>query len=157
MKRNLAFVLLLFLFIGILFCIDPFTRTENTDMHVLCKKNLEKNHDILLKKIHMYQGECVARGSKAFGSFSALFDGDLAYVDLRNSGKTVFSFSVLSPETSKRLIYCPENRIQIVSNTFLEGDENEVRVENLGINGKGYIWCKRLKTCWFYWESYLPT
>lgn len=156
MKRQAIFILLL-VAIGIGFCIDQFIGKENnTEIHTQCKETLAKNHDALLSLMGSHQGEFVDRDSEAFRAFSAPFAGDLEWVDLRDPKGIVFSFSSFHPETAKRLIYCPDNRIQMRADTFLEEAEEELRLEKLGA-GDGYIWCIRIKECWFYWESYLPT
>lgn len=155
MKRQVIFILLM-LAIGVIFCIGQFIGEKNIALHVLCEENLNENHDALLTLMRSHQGEFIDRDSEGFRSFSAFFDGDLACVDLRDPNGIVFSFSSFHPETAKRLIYCPDNRIQIQADTFLEEAEEELRLEKLGA-GDGYIWCIRLMECWFYWESYLPT
>jgi len=155
LKRQVIFILLM-LAIGVIFCIGQFIGEKNIALHVLCEENLNENHDALLSLMRTHQGQWIDRDSEAFRSFSVFLDGDLSYVDLREPENIVFSFSTLHPENSKRLIYCPDNRIRIQADTFLEKDKEELRLEKLGA-GDGYIWCIRLMECWFYWESYLPT
>ncbi|MBE5787533.1 MAG: hypothetical protein E7324_08340 [Clostridiales bacterium] len=145
----------LMLIIGAVISAACFTGKRDVDWLAICKEKLDKNQDALLLLMAEYQGQFVDMESEAFGSFASFFDGGLTCADLRDPTKAFFSFSVLHPETSKRLLYCPDNRPQIMADLFLEAEE--VRLENLGVNQKGYIWCIRLKDGWFYWESYLPT
>lgn len=156
MKRRAIFVLL-FLSVCATFCITQFDWQKNEELYVRLKENLDVHQDAMREMISVHQGHFVDKESEAFGAFAAFFDGDLLYADLRDPMQALFSFSALHPETSKRLLYCPDNRPQIMADAFLEADAEEMRIEKLGINQKGYIWCIRLMDGWFYLESYLPT
>ena len=124
-KKRSVIVGLALLIIGAVISAACFTGKRDVDWQAICKENLDKNQDALLLLMAEYQGQFVDKESEAFGSFASLFDGGLTCADLRDPTKAFFSFSVLHPETSKRLLYCPDNRLPITADLFLEADAEE--------------------------------
>lgn len=92
-----------------------------------------------------------------YAQFDALLRQELTAVDLRNPERAVFHFSTFLPETSMQVINCPQDRYVIDDANVVTAQSGEVRVEGLGVNGEGYILCRRICEGWFYVESYLPT
>lgn len=132
----------------------------NADPYASCVKTLDQSHEDLLGLMQVYRGQRLSHDTQGFGAFSALFDARVSAVDLRNPDSGVsISFATLS-DVTKSLIYCTDDRCGMPwtsANTALEQDADELRLEGLGINGKGYIECRRIMPCWFYYEAYLPT
>ena len=157
--RKICIVVILFLLsMGIVWGIGQVRAGKNTELHVVCQANLNKNEDQMLALIAAHNGQYFGKSDeKEIGLFSSLLGNELAYADLRDPDQISFSFPSHHPEMSRKLIYCADNRIGIGADAVLEESAHELRLENLGATQNGYIWCMRIRNCWFYWESYLPT
>lgn len=142
---------------GILFFAGHLVDTKNGDIQGQCRESLQKNQAALLSLIEEYQGQWLEKESRGVSSFSVYLGEGLAYADLRNPREIIFSFSSAHPERAQRLIYCPEDRLFVRGDEFLEPGEEAIHLENLGMDGKGSIRCLRLMAGWFYYEAYLPT
>lgn len=156
MKRRAIAALLLFL-IGFILILSQGNIFGKVDVYTTCKKNLDESHNALITLMKAHQEERIDKEDEAFQLFSTLFDAKLTSVDLRNPEYIVFSFRSTYPETSIEVIYCVDDRLEIRPDTIITEDVDALRLEHLGINEKGYIYCKRIEKCWFYYESYLPT
>ena len=130
---------------------------KSTDVYTLCENSLDKSSDELLALIRTYQGEFLKKGNDGFRSFAALFNNKLISVDLRDPSNVYFSFRSPQPEGDLQLIYCLDDHLWLESSISLTEETNELRIDNLGITQSGYIFCKRIRRGWFYFEAYLPT
>lgn len=136
---------------------DQSTRVNQVGRYITYMENLNEKYDDLIVLMSAYQGEYVESNSKELKLFSALFDIKLISVDLRNPSMVVFCFDSTHPESTIELIYCLDDQIKLQSDTWLMQDTDEMRIEHLGVTKTGYIFCKRVRECWFYFESFLPT
>ena len=123
------------------------------------KQNTTKTKNELEKKQKEKRAEIykILSDDEEFKQFSALFDAILVAVDLRSDDSISFYFYSIYPETDLILAYCKSNKMVIYASTVLSDNAEELRMEHLGINGDGYIYCKRIKQYWFYCELYIPT
>ena len=158
MLKTRIIIALLLLSIGIGLGISQLRGIKSPEIHLLCQENLDKNYDKMLSLISLHKGKYISkRDTEEINLFSALLGNKLEFVDLRDPNNISFSFPSYQPEMSRKLVYCVDNRIQIGADNILEESDNDLRLENLGTTQNGYIWCTRIRECWFYWESYLPT
>lgn len=118
--------------------------------------DLQQHGETLEELIHRYQGEWVDRKHRGFREFDRILGLKLEYVDLRNleCGRLYFEFML---EGSMTLCYCPEDQYVVDATHVVTAESGPVRLENLGMGGKGYLLCRRLGENWFYVEAYLPT
>lgn len=130
---------------------------KSIDVCTQCENSLDKSYDEVLALIHTYQGKFLDKGNDEFISFAALFDIELISVDLRDPSNVFFSFHASQPEVDLQLIYCLDDHLWLQSNISLTAETNELRIDNLGITQLGYIFCKRIRRGWFYYEAFLPT
>lgn len=120
------------------------------------EKDLQRHGDALQELIHQYQGEWVDKKHRGFREFDRLLGVKLKYGDLRNPecGRLCFQFML---EGSMMLCYCPGDRYVVDAAHVVTAESGPMRLENLGMGGKGYLLCRRLDENWFYVEAYLPT
>ena len=76
-------------------------------------------------------------------------------IDTRAEGHTdfVFPWSYDISEGSSYLIYTSSGILNVLGDSI----SDTTCIYGLGINGKGYISCTKIKQNWFFVESYLPT
>ncbi|MCQ2457599.1 MAG: hypothetical protein MJ142_02580 [Clostridia bacterium] len=148
-------------FCGTLICLILFVfltaDTKPEDTYAQIEKSLDTKFDELSNLVSTYQGAYFDKNNDEFILFADLFDADLISVDLRGPDNAVFSFCTSQLETGIELIFRADDYLMLLPGVFLEKDMNELRVDGLGINQSGYIFCKRIKQCWFYYEIFIPT
>ena len=159
MRRRYAFflVFLLFVFGGIYRIMYPYSAAG-------IQKGLEdmphailKNKQALLTIIEENAGQYIGQSDAMLRRFALYFPLPLCSVDLRNAKQVSFRLWDSVPEGSRYVYYCPEDRYQISSEKTASPTDPEGRIVNLGINGEGYLYYKRMLPCWYYVESFLPT
>ena len=155
-KRCLAVAFILLLVGTMLYVVRQYV-INGTNVYPLLERNLADHDAEIIKLIQIHQGEYIDSSDKEFKQFSALFDAILVAVDLRSDDGISFSFHSIYPNTDLKLVYCKSNKIVINVSTVLSDNADELRMEHLGINGDGYIYCRRIEPCWFYYESSIPT
>ena len=154
-KARLIICLVVFLIMVLLYHV--MMDNKSTDVYAMCKNSLDKSYNEVVALIHTHQGEFLNKGNDEFKSFAALFDIELISVDLRDPSEAVFSFRAPHPEASLQLIYRSDDHLLLQSDISLTEDTNELRIDNLGIRQSGYIFGKRIRQGWFYYEAFLPT
>ena len=155
-KRCLAVAFTLLLVGTMLYVVRQYV-INGTNVYPLLEKNLADHDAEIIKLIQIHQGKYIDSSDEEFKQFSALFDAILVAVDLRSDDRISFYFHSIYPNTDLKLVYCKSNKIVINASTVLSDNAEELRMEHLGINGEGYIYCKRIKQYWFYYESSIPT
>ena len=153
-KARLIICLVVFLIMVLLYHV--MMDNKSTDVCAMCKNSLDKSYNEVVALIHTHQGEFLNKGNDEFKSFAALFD-ELISVDLRGPSDAVFSFRAPHPEVTLQLIYRSDDHLLLQSDISLTEDTNELRIDNLGIRQSGYIFAKRIRQGWFYYEEFLPT
>lgn len=156
MKKKCAGIALLFLLLAVFFLYKE-NALNGTNMYASFEKSLANWEDKLLEQIQAYQGAYIDHEDEAFRKFSVLFDAKLMSIDLREANESYFTFDPGWSSTSFELIYCKNRQINIGADTVFSEEMDELRLEHLGINGEGYIYCKRIKLSWIYREIFLPT
>ena len=156
MKKKCAGIVLLFLLLAVAFLYIE-NAFNGTNMYASFERSLANWEDKLLEKIQIYQGAYIDHEDEAFRKFSKFFDAKITSIDLRTASESVFTFDPGWSITSFELIYCKNRRINIGADTVFSEEMDELRLEHLGINGEGYIYCKRIKPSWIYREIFLPT
>lgn len=154
-KARLIICLVVFLIMVLLYHV--MMDNKSTDVCAMCKNSLDKSYNEVVALIHTHQGEFLNKGNDEFKSFAALFDIELISVDLRDPSDVVFSFRAPHPEVTLQLIYRSDDHLLLQSDISLTEDTNELRIDNLGIRQSGYIFAKRIRQGWFYYEAFLPT
>ena len=155
-KRCLAVAFTLLLVCTVLYVVRQYV-INGTNVYPLLEKNLADRDTEIIKLIQIHQGKYIDSSDEEFKQFSALFDAILVAVDLRSDDRIFFYFYSIYPETDLILAYCKSNKMVIYASTVLSDNAEELRMEHLGINGEGYIYCKRIKQYWFYCELSIPT
>lgn len=153
-KARLIICLVVFLIMVLLYHV--MMDNKSTDVCAMCKNSLDKSYNEVVALIHTHQGEFLNKGNDEFKSFAALFDIELISVDLRGPSDAVFSFRAPHPEVTLQLIYRSDDHLLLQSDISLTEDTNELRIDNLGIRQSGYIFAKRIRQGWFYYEAWSP-
>ena len=156
MHRKARLIICLVIFLIMVLLYHVMMDNKSTDVCAMCKNSLDKSYNEVVALIHTHQGEFLNKGNDEFKSFAALFD-ELISVDLRDPSDAVFSFRAPHPEVSLQLIYRSDDHLLLQSDISLTEDTNELRIDNLGITQSGYIFGKRIRQGWFYYEAFLPT
>ena len=74
-----------------------------------------------------------------------------------------FTWSILEPEKDCEIIYRSNDEYNLdylipdTDHWEIAYEENKASSYGGGANGKGYVQMTRIKPCWFYVETYLPT
>lgn len=157
MHRKARLIICLVVFLIMVLLYHVMMDNKSTDVCAMCKNSLDKSYNEVVALIHTHQGEFLDKGNDEFKSFAALFDIELISVDLRGPSNAVFSFRAPHPEVDLQLIYRSDDHLLLQSDISLTEDTNELRIDNLGIRQSGYIFGKRIRQGWFYYEAFLPT
>ena len=157
MKKRRVAVALILLLVGAALCAVRQNVVNSTNVYQLLERNLADHDAEIIKLIQIHQGKYIDDSDKEFKQFSAFFDARLVSVDLRNDAEMSFSFYSIYLNANLKLAYCKSNQIVISDSAVLSDNADELRLEHLGISKDGYIYCKRIKQCWFYCEFSIPT
>lgn len=115
-----------------------------------------KKRDALEAFIQTYQGAFVDSDHAGYRTLDKLFGWKVLYADLRGTAPYTIYFST-GPEMTRALCYCPDDRCVIDDAHVVTAECAHIRVEGIGIGGKGYADCTRIAENWFYVDAYYPT
>jgi len=140
-----------------------FSTTDCAD----AEKFLARNESAMAEILEAARDRFI-RADNADAPLKKLFSGGLLqYIDGRGAdGATAFGFKRLHPETSATLYHCPDGTLPDVlgwtnvgAGTLTPADvpPDGLRLEGLGMGGRGYVLCVPLRPQWYFVEAYLPT
>ena len=155
-KKQILFLLPIVLIVFVLVLVGFLRQPEMTKEERLTK-DVTKNHEELSSLLQDNRGEHIKNNHPSFKSFATLFSVPLVGVDTRKTEYAILSFECPRPEASIYLYYAEDDLIDIGGEHIVTADNPEINLENLGVNGKGYIHCVRLQEGWFFYDSYIPT
>lgn len=156
-KKKLLMILLPLLLIVVAALPILVVSSEKAPMEKTLAKNVAENSETLRILLNENPDQYIDKRHEAFQKFTPLFSFPLISVDTRDTESMAFSFDGAGPESSLTLCYTESDRYVIREGLIASMENPEVKLENLGINGKGYIHCIRLQEGWFFVRSYLPT
>lgn len=155
-KKQILFLLPIVLIVFVLVLVGFLRQPEMTKEERLTK-DVAKNHEELSSLLQDNQGEYIKKNHPSFKSFASLFSAPLEGIDTRKPEYAVLSFENSHPEKKTYLYYAENDSFFINEDNIVTKDHPEVNLDQLGVNGKGYIHCVRLQEGWFLFDSYLPT
>lgn len=155
-KKQLLFLLSIVLIVFVLVLVCFLRQPEMTKEERLAK-DVAANHEELASLLQDNQGEHIKKNHPSFKSFASLFSIPLVGIDTRRPECAILSFEHPHPEGSIDLYYAEDDIIDIGGEHIVTVEHPKINLENLGVNGKGYIHCVRLQEGWFLYDSYIPT
>ena len=129
------------------------------------KAFVEQNRQSLDALAQLAQGKFLVFEELNWKDQMAFYRSGLHYIDGRlESGMAAFGFACALPEGDVTLYYSPLGAEAVlkslgddIGETDFAAPPEEIRVDGLGINGKGYVVYKALYPEWYFVERYLPT
>ena len=156
MKKRLIFLLPVVLIVFVL-ALVLFPRPAEMALEERMKQDVAANHETLSFLLESNPGQYIKKDHPSFKSFASLFSAPLEGIDTRKLEYAVLSFENSHPEKNTYLYYAENDSFFINEDNIVTKDHPEVNLDQLGVNGKGYIHCIRLQEGWFLSDSYLPT
>ncbi len=154
-KVALFCVLLLGVFILMIVYSNLFMNTLSAEK---LQMYIEDNPELLAEFLEYVDGKVLNRADLPL-KYRNVLDGRVRYLDARN-GKNVYvhlSGGFDNAEADTLLQYHPDNCYEWGGVVYADLPADGVIAEGLGINGQGYVHCKRLAENWFFVETYFPT
>lgn len=150
-------ILLLIVLITLALAMVSFLRPAEMPLEERMKQDVAANHETLSFLLESNPGQYIKKNHPSFKSFASLFSAPLEGIDTRKPEYAVLSFENSHPEKNTYLYYAENDSFFINEDNIVTKDHPEVNLDQLGVNGKGYIHCVRLQEGWFLFHSYLPT
>ena len=150
-------ILLLIVPITLALAMVLFLRPAEMPLEERIKQDVAASHETLSSLLENNPGQYIKKDHPSFQSFASLFSAPLEGIDTRTPEYAILSFENIHPESNTYLYYTKNDSFFINEDNIVTAAHPEVNLENLGVNGKGYIHCIRLQEGWFLSDSYLPT
>lgn len=130
---------------------------NDKDKFDLCREDVTAHAKALERDIEKIEGLLTNSSNEHYRYYKNLFTLDLLMIDATKHDEIVFSFKNNNAEMSISVVYSKNDEITIANDYHVSKDNPILRVEQLGVNQKGYIRCKRMMEHWYYLELYIPT
>lgn len=118
------------------------------------RKEPYPNKDSLTKYLNKHEKWLLELANDHPDTYESVNTFGLKSIDTRSDDiRYIFSWTYDIAEGGKYLYYANDGVLENSGYTFTD----DAYIDGLGINGKGYIKCTRLKENWFFVESMIPT
>jgi len=159
-KKLLALVSVVAVMVVLFFVANYNIKSNSTPSKQMLLTYINDNYTVLLSIANDSPDQYIKSEEITNVNLPYTLGFDLHAVDTRGQGiKFYYPWSYSDGETTKYIAYFPDERLSF-GDLVLETPQNEnqtITVDDIGINGEGYIKYHHITDNWYFFEAYLPT